>query len=70
MIHDLLGGLQPPAPRDQLIREVLGHRSIYGACPLCGHGESSAEHLLVFCPAVEAAWRRIRTTGDQGRAPC
>ena len=34
-----------------------GHwrRSSHGACPLCGGGEAGGEHLLQWCPAVQAA---------------
>ena len=28
--------------------------SEYGACPLCGGGEAGSEHLLQWCPAVQA----------------
>eukprot|EP00969_Alexandrium_andersonii_P012680 552702-Alexandrium_andersonii.AAC.1 len=28
-------------------------------CPLCGWGEASSQHLLVWCPAVVAAWRSL-----------
>ena len=30
--------------------------SCFGCCPLCGFGEHSSEHLLIWCPAVAHAW--------------
>ena len=47
---------------------LLGVRSAYGCCPLCGLGEASSEHLMIFCPVVEAAWRAVRTR-QEGPAP-
>eukprot|EP00969_Alexandrium_andersonii_P133858 5920039-Alexandrium_andersonii.AAC.1 len=28
-------------------------------CPLCGRAEGSAEHLLIWCPAVHVAWAEL-----------
>ena len=33
--------------------------STYAPCPLCGHGEAGAEHLLCWCPAVALAWQYL-----------
>merc|ERR1739836_13306 len=31
----------------------------YSACPLCGLADGGSEHLLVWCPAVSAAWAQL-----------
>ena len=33
--------------------------SMWGTCPLCGHGEAGAEHLIIWCPGVAMARHRI-----------
>ena len=33
--------------------------SMWGTCPLCGHGEAGAEHLIIWCPGIAMAWHRI-----------
>ena len=33
--------------------------SEWGACPLCGLGEGGGEHLVIWCPAVAAAWLEL-----------
>ena len=33
--------------------------SMWGTCTLCGHGEAGAEHLIIWCPGVAMAWRKI-----------
>ena len=39
-------------------------------CPLCGTGECGSEHLLPWCPAVEAAWRTLCPEGRCLVAAC
>eukprot|EP00972_Heterocapsa_arctica_P088685 13076407-Heterocapsa_arctica.AAC.1 len=49
--------------------------SPYSACPLCGLGEASSQHLCLWCPAVGMAWEHLRGTHattmiqDIGRDP-
>eukprot|EP00974_Lingulodinium_polyedra_P061235 5906109-Lingulodinium_polyedra.AAC.1 len=32
------------------------HSGVFDACPPCGLGEAGSERLLLWCPAVQAAW--------------
>jgi len=34
-------------------------RSTWGCCPLCGLGEGGGQHLVIWCPAVAAAWAAL-----------
>ena len=44
------------------LRHATARPSRHGACPLCGMGEAGAEHLWLWCPAAELAWRRFCTS--------
>ena len=36
----------------------------YDPCPLCGTGELSSQHLILWCPAVALAWLRLTGRDD------
>eukprot|EP00974_Lingulodinium_polyedra_P077431 7496978-Lingulodinium_polyedra.AAC.1 len=44
------------------LAEVVGSAAtaffhgMYDTCPLCGLGEAGSERLVLWCPAVQAAW--------------
>ena len=44
----------PTCPTPRLRAQVLSK------CPLCGHGEDSVQHLLLYCPLVSAAHRSLK----------
>ena len=63
-------GLGPPSPDPatpaSLRRQPWQlHRHRTRPCPLCGFGEHSAEHLLVWCPCLAICWTSL--TGDRCR---
>ena len=58
-----LVGTPPPWPGTQAACGSLALPAgpgAFPACPLCGLGEAGGEHLLIWCPAVAAAWAAIR----------
>ena len=54
----------PPAPD---LTDHAARHDLASPCPLCGFGEAGSEHLLQWCPAVQAAlrkaWGRLRKIG-------
>ena len=42
--------------RQDLGREWIDTETCYDCCPLCGRGEYTSQHLLIWCPAVAYAW--------------